>query len=197
MSEKISPQSAGGRARAITSRKEALDKYYANPSICKECQRVIQVQDRQPVPAVRIKKFCNRVCAGKYNNRGKMPLVALLNKQAKKDKPIVERISTKKPRFDALINENRTKGELFKNSSSYQHARSHIARHARFIYFSSEKQKSCLLCGYDKHFHVCHIKDVKGFPGEAKIVDEINHIDNLLALCPTHHWEFDNGHLKI
>ena len=24
------------------------------------------------------------------------------------------------------------------------------------------------------------------------LISEINSIDNLIALCPTHHWEFDN-----
>jgi hypothetical protein len=32
---------------------------------------------------------------------------------------------------------------------------------------------------------------VKDFPPEAKLT-EINAIDNLVALCPTHHWEFDH-----
>jgi predicted restriction endonuclease len=26
---------------------------------------------------------------------------------------------------------------------------------------------------------------------------EINHIDNLVGLCPTHHWEFDAGLIDL
>ena len=33
------------------------------------------------------------------------------------------------------------------------------------------------------------------FSDDAKI-SEINDIRNLIALCPNHHWEFDNGKLS-
>ena len=50
--------------------------------------------------------------------------------------------------------------------------------------------------GYDKHYEVCHIKAVSDFSEDTPIT-VINHIDNLVALCPNHHWEFDNGLLDI
>jgi hypothetical protein len=39
---------------------------------------------------------------------------------------------------------------------------------------------------------VCHRRDVADFPDTAT-VREINALSNLVGLCPTHHWEFDNG----
>ena len=51
---------------------------------------------------------------------------------------------------------------------------------------------SCAICGYNKHIEIAHIKSVSSFNDEATI-GEINSIDNLIALCPTHHWEYDNG----
>jgi predicted restriction endonuclease len=61
---------------------------------------------------------------------------------------------------------------------------------------SSDKPKKCMECGYNKHVEVCHIKSVSEFD-EDSLVTEINHIDNLIGLCPTHHWEFDNKLLQI
>ena len=88
-----------------------------------------------------------------------------------------------------------TKGELFKKKE-WQSARSIIAKDARRKYEVSEKQKKCLICGYDKHFEVAHIKAVSSFDDESKIKD-INNIENLVALCPNHHWEYDNSDLTI
>ena len=52
------------------------------------------------------------------------------------------------------------------------------------------------ICGYDKHYEIAHIKPVSDFEDDA-LITEINSIDNLIALCPNHHWEFDNGLLNI
>lgn len=53
-----------------------------------------------------------------------------------------------------------------------------------------------MICGYDKHFEVAHIKAVSSFDNESKVKD-INDIENLIALCPNHHWEYDNSDLTI
>lgn len=51
---------------------------------------------------------------------------------------------------------------------------------------------ACAVCGYNKHVDVCHIKDVASFDPSA-LLSDVNDPKNLTALCPTHHWEFDNG----
>ena len=89
-----------------------------------------------------------------------------------------------------------TKIELFSQYKNWQSARSRIQKHARFIYKKSDSLQSCIICGYNLHFEVCHLKSVSEFSDQSKIVDEINNIKNLVALCPTHHWEFDNVELK-
>jgi predicted restriction endonuclease len=43
---------------------------------------------------------------------------------------------------------------------------------------------------------ICHRTDVKDFPDET-LISEINNINNLVALCPNHHKEFDDGHITI
>jgi predicted restriction endonuclease len=59
----------------------------------------------------------------------------------------------------------------------------------------SDKPKKCSNCSYDKHYEVCHIKDVKHFPEES-FLSEVNQIDNLISYCRNCHWEFDNGLLQ-
>ena len=50
----------------------------------------------------------------------------------------------------------------------------------------------CQKCGYDKHVEACHIKPISSFPNNT-LIDTINAPDNLLALCPNCHWEFDHN----
>ena len=89
-----------------------------------------------------------------------------------------------------------TKGELYEKRKSPQSARSTIAKHARDTYISSGKPLCCCVCGYNKHTEICHIKAVSDFTNES-FIGEINDIDNLMALCPNHHWEFDNNLLEL
>lgn len=65
---------------------------------------------------------------------------------------------------------------------------------ARKKYLESDKPKFCVICGYNFHFDVCHIKDIQSFNSSVTVA-EINHIDNLIALCKNHHYEFDKGYL--
>lgn len=90
----------------------------------------------------------------------------------------------------------RTKGELFLNRKNWQSARSSIQHHARKVYFDSNPTPKCAICGYTNHVEVAHIKAVADFSDDATISD-INSISNLVGLCPNHHWEYDNGMLKI
>lgn len=91
---------------------------------------------------------------------------------------------------------DKTKGELFKNRKNWQSARSAIQKSARSIYFDNTKFPKCKICGYTHHVEVAHIKSVSEF-SENSTIREINSIDNLIGLCPNHHWEYDNGILKI
>lgn len=92
--------------------------------------------------------------------------------------------------------ENKTKGELFKNRKNWQSARSAIQKNARKIFFDNTKKYECAICGYTNHVEVAHIKAVSEFD-DGDTIEIINSIDNLIALCPNHHWEYDNGILKI
>ncbi len=56
--------------------------------------------------------------------------------------------------------------------------------------------KPCQKCSYTNHTELCHIKAIKDFNDDSTL-GEINHPNNLLVLCPNHHWEFDNNLLSL
>lgn len=92
--------------------------------------------------------------------------------------------------------EKLTKEDLFKKRKNWQSARSAIQKNARKVFFENTEECKCAICGYTNHIEIAHIKAVSEFDG-SDTIEVINSIDNLIALCPNHHWEYDNGILKI
>lgn len=80
--------------------------------------------------------------------------------------------------------------ELIENTNYYKNCL--IYSQARTIYHKQYPNAKCLLCGYSKTIQVCHIKPVREFNLSATL-SEINHLTNLIGLCPTHHWEMDHN----
>ena len=91
---------------------------------------------------------------------------------------------------------SRTKGELLSDRKNYQSYRSTVRKLAEKIYKENNPECKCAVCGYDKHIEIAHIKAVSDFDDNT-IIAEINNINNLIGLCPNHHWEYDNGILDI
>lgn len=89
-----------------------------------------------------------------------------------------------------------TKKELFESKQNWFLSRAAIVKNARFVFDSNKKERKCAICGYDKHIEIAHIKSVASFD-EYATIGEINSVDNLIALCPNHHWEYDNGLLNL
>ncbi len=142
-------------------------------------------------------KFCEIV---KKSDTWKSLLESLdyLGRGPKIHKQILERcnklgiefnIEYKSPIFDM------TKGELFGNRKNWQSARTAIRKLADIVFQNSNKPKECAICSYNKHIEIAHIKGVSEFSDDS-LVSEINDINNLVALCPNHHWEFDNNKLS-
>lgn len=90
----------------------------------------------------------------------------------------------------------KTKGELLLERGSYQKYRETVRKMSEKIYKKSGRPKRCAVCGYDKFVEIAHIKAVSEFD-ESALISDINSIDNLIALCPNHHWEYDNGVLIL
>lgn len=177
------PNQIGGRGiyTAIKQRDDAIKKYLENPKYCKCCNSIILAKDNQKVSHARKKSFCNASCAAIFNN---------------KIRPKKERLP-KELKIRKVKNEvsRSSKGDLFRRAKNWQSARSCITDNAHSIFFEAG-ERCCRNCKYDKHIQVCHIKSVSSFPDEA-IISDINHLSNLIGLCPNCHWEFDHGLLRL
>ncbi len=205
--------SAGGKAAAPIFRKAAEDAYYKNPNKCLHCDSVIHPEPGRKIQMARRKKFCNSSCSATYHNKKRWP-----QKDAKKQESIT--CSMCKSEFVYMRGRNtrgytrkfcdgclpiticgplrgqQTKGQIFANAKNWQSARSGIRAHAKAAYDCSGRENKCAICGYSVHVQIAHIKAVSAFPDEAMLT-EINHPDNLIGLCPNHHWEFDHGYLNL
>lgn len=198
-------QQIGGRARAAVQRQEAIDKYNANPNRCGYCKQPIPLKsDKQPAATRRL-KFCNKSCAAKANN----PAHTLTRSGRYRRVPrncidcdaVIQRGATRcrrcwnlKRRQDHA--QNTTKERLAATRAGYSSARAAIRTHAAQVYQENNGPRLCKVCGYSLYVEVCHIRPVATFPASAPL-SEINAFNNLVALCPNHHWEFDNGHIKL
>lgn len=98
------------------------------------------------------------------------------------------------PHYGTSVYDVITKGDLT-DSLGNTGARKRIHKDSLRKYDRSDRPKHCVYCWYDAHYEVCHIRAVSDFPPEA-LVSDINALSNLVALCPNHHWEFDNGKLQ-
>lgn len=92
--------------------------------------------------------------------------------------------------------QNKTKKEVFNTNKTWQSARSSIRRDAHNVFMRNNSDAKCKVCGYNKHIEVAHVKAVSEFSDDT-LISEINDISNLIGLCPNHHWEYDNGLLKL
>lgn len=204
----IAKGSAGGKARALLQRKQAIDGYMKNPVICGNCNNAIPVLTGEKVSAVKKKKYCSRACSATANNKKRKVFYIWsecgLCKSMFRNNPTgykrkycnscVNKAKSKKSE-NSFFSVEMTKAELFEKYGSYQSARARLQKHAVEI-FLQKNVNSCVECSYTAHIEVAHIRAVSDFPGTATI-SEINHPDNLTGLCPNHHWEFDNGMLTL
>ncbi len=138
-------------------------------------------------------KFCSRSCAAKYNNR-QFP-------KREKKKFFCEKCgaeATPRRRFCEACNP-KAGADWSKRTLSFARLfldyNARIRQLARKVYYNPGRSKRCVVCGYSKHVEVCHIKSIQEFLEDTPI-SVINSPDNLVALCPNCHWEFDHGLLS-
>lgn len=158
--------------------KDNYNAYLENPKLCLECNAPI-FPINGVLSSIKHKKYCNSSCAATFNNK--------IPKRKKKEKIV-------KIKEEIVL--NYTKGELIKKYNNWWSGRVPIAKSARKIFNNSDKPKCCSVCGYSKHYEVCHIKPVSSFDNISTL-KEINSIDNLVGLCRNCHWEYDNGLLIL
>ncbi len=140
-------------------------------------------------------KFCSRSCSATYNNIHREK--KLKCKNCGNPRTCKSWFCSNKCRIESQQKRtaNVSKIELESRTKTKDGAYAQIIKMSRRVYMDSGKPKICAICGYDKHVEICHIKPVRDFIDEP--IKVINSIDNLIALCPNHHWEFDSGFLLL
>ena len=129
--------------------------------------------------------FCSRSCAGEYNNK-------LIHKRIKTRtcKYCSKLLHSSTLCIDHYI-ERETNINKLKTIKKKDIESSKIRSYNR-EWNKDLSKKSCAKCGYNRHVELAHIKAVSEFCDETEI-GVINNPSNILPLCPTCHWEFDNG----
>lgn len=172
-------------------------------------------------------RFCNRSCSAQFNNRKYPKRVSTtsptrlcekcgeviylkkipngrnqygVRRFCNKCLPVIQSENVKKRNLIKNGHDgyslDTTKGELKSIAKTGERIRATITRFARAIYFETFPDPKCEICGYNSHVEVCHIIASSKFNDDAKL-SEINRIENLIGLCPNHHWEFDSGMMPM
>lgn len=141
--------------------------------------------------------FCSRSCANSYNNRQfpKKRKTHKLRCCKHCSTAVIGRRTTCDTCNPSYVDWSRLTLSELRAKALYQHS-ARVRQIARNVYRRSNKPKQCIVCGYDKHYEVCHTRPIQDFPDNTPIA-QVNDIDNLVALCPNHHWELDNGLLTF
>lgn len=153
--------------------------------------------------------FCNRSCAATHNNKGVVrnprkirTCTRCPNTFTVSDTPGTRTIlcsDCKEQYILSMEHKNKTIGE-YRNMLSVKGK--HVSwAHAHIRSFNRSWNKiltklPCQNCLYCKHIELAHIKPITSYEDHITL-SEVNDPENILALCPNCHWEFDNGYLKL
>lgn len=178
------------------------ESYVHTTLLCKYCQEPFPKRVGKP-NAKDKQLFCNTSCAAKYNNRVRFPNSAsslacahcLVNPKERRSRYCTTCRDTKAYRFTGRRTAEDVTLQVLKDKYGLSQYHAKIRGYARTVYYRTQRPKSCAICDYAKHVDICHIKDLKDFTLESKL-SEVNHPENLVALCKNHHWEFDNHMLS-
>ena len=165
-----------------------------NNKICQKCQSTFACKDPRQV-------FCSRRCAAQHNNSNKTGKCKRCGVQYLRDK---EKSPTskickecKRTSQQETTNEikKRTLGEYYAMSTKW------ASKHPQYKWNSVRNfcrrwnwkpNLKCEVCGYSAHIEYCHVRPIGSFPDTATL-GEVNSPENVLILCPNHHWEQENG----
>ena len=176
----LKAQSAGGRATAIIEKRQARERYYSNPNYCIYCKKVIELREGTRIQDIRKKKYCNHSCSSNYN--AKLKGFTLKSERIPKVRAYVYG-----------VDESVTIGSLYgKGASKYALVRSKARSKMNFY----KVEKKCTVCGYTTHVEIHHKKPLNTYPDDTPL-SVVNDLENLVYLCPTHHWEFDKGLIDL
>lgn len=143
--------------------------------------------------------FCSRSCATSFNNT-KSPKRKLTRICSECTETVFTYRHTRCEKHHNMFKQNRyinkTIGEYrSKLSVSGKHP-SWVHSHIRLFAKSWNKdliKLPCAKCEYARHVELAHIKGISTYP-DTTLLSVVNSKTNLIQLCPTCHWEFDNGY---
>ena len=141
-------------------------------------------------------KFCGSSCAAQYNNRAfpkrkrRVVYCKSCGSETEYRRSYCKSCDPTKPKDFSNV----TVGDI-RLKAHYQ-ANAWTRKLARRTYYASDRPKCCLKCGYSKHFEVCHVRPIQDFPDDT-LISVVNALENLVALCPNCHWEYDHGMLSL
>lgn len=165
----------GGIAASKVVKEKHLKIYLENPNICQYCGSPILPREGEVLHKVKIRKFCNHSCNANYTNehcRG----YTLKKNRIKKEKKYG-------------VDENVPICSLYgKGASKYALVRAKARSKMNF----NKVDKKCVICGYDKHVEVHHKKSCNTYEDDT-LLSVVNDLDNIVYLCPNHHFEADNN----
>lgn len=157
---------------------------------CLNCEKVFKVNRKQ------VKIFCSKRCSSIINNKKRKNNKIVLNKKCIRcDELITEKGRRKLCVICINIPKYQTLKECIYSKGTRSGYYSYVRYHSRNKLLKIRKCL-CEYCGYDKFSECCHIKAISDFDMNTKI-EEINDSENLLFLCPNHHWEFEHFELTI
>lgn len=172
----------------------------AASATCKECDKSFT----QTISS--LKGFCNHSCSASFNNHtrvrklvwgsaGGNKSIENLCRECGKYRKSDGRDSLCRPcrKLTDIVVFGRRRIKSFTAVSArhkYQGIRSHAHRVAKLYNF--KKTCSYLDCGYSRKVELAHIKAISSFEKETPLYI-VNDPKNLAYLCPTHHYELDDG----
>lgn len=171
-----------------------LEEYKLNPNYCKYCLKIIEpviYKNKYNFYYTKKKLYCDRDCYAKgvTGKLGPSKRCSCGNRKHNRAKQCIKCFSLKNDIGYRSLKEHKI---ITKTYSNY---RIQIAKNARTV-FKKLNNTCCKNCGYKHHIDACHIKAVADFD-ENSLIKEVNDPNNLIALCPNCHWEFDNNLLDI
>lgn len=139
-------------------------------------------------------KFCSRSCSASFNNSVR-PKRKPEHKCIDCGKLINAKRSRCKEHYLLWIKTKESKDMTLSEAIYDKHHRSSayalVRTRARAVAKKLGLDK-CERCGYDKHVEIAHKKAVSTFEGNT-LISVINSKENLMALCPNCHWEYDHN----
>lgn len=174
-------------ARAFAKRED----YNNSPRLCRGCEAPLYIRPTDKICEMVRRIYCSRSCATKHTNVNQPRI-----------KPFKIRIC--RDCGAEFVNHGSFLGKIvcytcwlldktkLERKTKAESNHREIRAHARQLL--PPRGGRCVVCSYDKFVEICHIRPVADFPDSATLF-EINAPDNLIRLCPNHHWELDHGDL--